>query len=263
MRAAPADDDALDHVAAAIAGLPCTAEDIDRILHVAFLAIGFDVGADAGPFAGDTEGERVTDAGMENLNFGCRERVCAPFRMQPGIEECLIGVDVADAGDHGLVKQEGFQQTLATPNDGGKGFGREFIGERFRTKAPQDFLRVLNKVNTAEFARIAEAQLLATVEFEDRMRVFIDRQGCVNHSEMTGHAQMDDQRLIPGEREDEELGAAADVTKGLAVNAMAQFGDVRAVDVARPGAAYAGDSTARRAAGAGRAPRFRLQVVPA
>lgn len=65
MRAAAAQHDPLDGAAAGVARLPRAPEDGHSVLHIAHLAVGLHVGADAGPLALDAHRQHLADGGVE------------------------------------------------------------------------------------------------------------------------------------------------------------------------------------------------------
>src|SRR5690348_11662180 len=103
---APADDDTDDRAIAAGTLLPLPRVDEELVLHRPFLAAGVAIvvdrraaGVDPGLQGGNHRvAQRLLVLGLHRTRR--RERV------QLGPEQRLVGVDVADAGDGGLVKQE-------------------------------------------------------------------------------------------------------------------------------------------------------------
>lgn len=72
--------------------------------------------------------------------------------MEAGGPQGLVGVDVADAGEEGLVEQKGFEGTGAGGKAPGEIGGRDF--QRFGAEAFQRAGGVPGQADAAEFAGI-------------------------------------------------------------------------------------------------------------
>lgn len=139
---------------------------------------------------------------------------CRATRIEPGLKERFIGVDVADAGYERLVKQRRLdgaacrRQPLRqlTPKDRRGSFkcvGAEACPMRFecrqRRKGPQP----------AKAPRIAEAHTRAIVKFPDRMDMCGQR-GIDIRAELPGHSQVDLQAGSAVANQGERLAVTAD-----------------------------------------------------
>jgi hypothetical protein len=106
MRAAPAQADALDGRATARAGLPGAPEDGQVPQVPALLPRGVAVlrVTQARPAVADGRGQHVADGGVQPGDLLRGEAARLPLRVQPGQEQGLVGVDVAQAGQLALIE---------------------------------------------------------------------------------------------------------------------------------------------------------------
>src|SRR4051794_28707902 len=109
---AAADGDADDRPAAAQALLALPRVDEELVLHRALLAAGVAVVVDRGAAGVDPGLQRRDDPLAQRLQVLRLHRAGGRERVQLSAEERLVGVDVADAGDAGLVEEEGLQRRL-------------------------------------------------------------------------------------------------------------------------------------------------------
>src|SRR5215213_445824 len=106
----PANDDANDRSVAARAVLPLAGVDEELFLHRPLLSLGVAVVVDRGAAGVDPGLQRRDDRVAQRLQVLGLHRTSGRERVQPGAEERLVGVDVADAGDLRLVEQKGLQR---------------------------------------------------------------------------------------------------------------------------------------------------------
>src|SRR5437868_4050323 len=103
-----ADDDALDGLAAGGAGLVCAGVDFVALLEFALVTGGVAVVAEGAAAVADGLAEDPFDGAGEALGLIGGEAVGGSEGMDGGTEEGFIDVDVAEAGDEGLVEEGGF-----------------------------------------------------------------------------------------------------------------------------------------------------------
>ena len=120
-----------------------------------------------------------------------------PTRMQPRLEQRLIGVDVADAGHDALVEQHrleaavGPAQLLAPFR--GVDVGRLRSQAKCVKELPQR-VGVAKQRHAAETTHIAETQLLAAIlQVEQKVRMIRRRLRAGRDGELSGHAQVEDE----------------------------------------------------------------------
>src|SRR5437867_2469661 len=93
-----------DFAAADVTGLPGPTEDFHLQLMTTLAAAWVEIVSKARAAVAEGQFERLADGCVEAFNTPLREGVGGPFGADSGDEECLVGVDVADAGDCFLVE---------------------------------------------------------------------------------------------------------------------------------------------------------------
>src|SRR5215218_2920977 len=165
---AAADDDAHDRAAAAQALLPLSRVDEELVLHRPLLAPRVAVVVDRGAAGVDPRLQRRHDGVPERLPVLRLHRARRGQRVQLGPEERLVGVDVADPGDAGLVEQERLQRRLSARRHLSQRLRGELGRERLDAQLREPLLqpRVLDQEGLAEAARIGEPELAPVVKDE-------------------------------------------------------------------------------------------------
>src|SRR5262249_54549226 len=107
--------DALDGPPAIRTRFAGAAVDAEFLLILSLQAGAANVIADAGAALLDGPGEDFDDRIVQAPRLGGAEVAATAGRMQAGLEERLVGVDVADAGDHALVEEHRVQTALRYP----------------------------------------------------------------------------------------------------------------------------------------------------
>src|SRR5205814_5121196 len=94
-----------------------------------------------------------------------------------GLEQRLVGVDVADAGNRGLIEQNRLQHPPAAAQDLEPVIGAEVprFGAELFAHHCLDVRRAGTIPNAAEAARVAEAQFCSIVQSKHKMRVRLAR----------------------------------------------------------------------------------------
>src|SRR5215213_11194784 len=167
---APANDDAGDRPPAARAVLPLAGVDEELVLHPPLLATGVAVVVDRGAAGVDPRLQRGDDGVAQRLGVLGLHRAGGRERVQLGPEQGLVGVDVADPGDPGLVEQERLQRRRPSRRHLTQGLRRELGREGLEAEFGEASLQlvVLEQERLAEAARVGEPELAAVVEDEAR-----------------------------------------------------------------------------------------------
>src|SRR5262249_5094692 len=90
---------------AALAGLALPAIDLPRVLEIAEFAVGLNVVAQRRAACGDGLLQGFLDRQNQPRGTGARYSRRRALRATPGTEQCLAGVDIAQAGDPLLIEQ--------------------------------------------------------------------------------------------------------------------------------------------------------------
>lgn len=160
-------------------------------------AQGVDVVAERAAALGDGGVKHLTDALGERVPLAGVEVAGRGERMEPGEEERFVRVDVADAGEDGLVEQDGLDGT------GGAAGGVEQLGaidgegvgpEVF----PCDGVELVaggDGAKAAETPRIAEEHGGVVADGPQRVHMRVDGEcvWVVHEQDLTGHAELDDE----------------------------------------------------------------------
>lgn len=112
MRAAAADGDLLDGSAAGGARLACAVVDAEVLLMVAVAALAVAVVAEGRAAVGEAVTEDALDGRCELLALCLCQAAGLAARIDPGKEQGLVGIDVAEPRDAALVEQERLDRLL-------------------------------------------------------------------------------------------------------------------------------------------------------
>ena len=130
--------------------------------------------------------EDFDEGGAEVGKFVAGEAACVTCGADSGVKEGLVGVDVADAVEEGLVEKRGLDGGLAGAEEGDEVF--EWDGEGLFAGAG---IRIGGYGEAAEAAGVDEAEFAAAAEGEDGVGVGWDGSIRGGDEEATGHAQVD------------------------------------------------------------------------
>ena len=100
MGAATANGDSLDSTIAAIAALSGTAKDLYGVLHIPFLAIRLNIGAYTGPLVFNPLVQHLLYGRVQGGDIVMSQTVRTACRVEVSVEKSLIGINIADSGDH-------------------------------------------------------------------------------------------------------------------------------------------------------------------
>ena len=123
MGAAASEEDAADGGSADQAGLAGAHVDAMLELEEAGHTVGIHVVGDRGTAERDGVPQDVLQGGVEPVELGAGEAAGDAGGADSGVEEALVGVDVADAVEERLVEQGGLDGELAAAEE-----GREVVG---------------------------------------------------------------------------------------------------------------------------------------
>ena len=177
MRRASGQRDLFDRRLAAQARFAGSAIDAEFVLHLPLEPGAADVIANAGAALVDGARQHRDDRRGAALGLLAPSgRLAEQRRMEPGLEERFVGVNVADAGDDRLIEQDRLEIALGRlqrlrANDcasrsNGSGPRPIFVEECCSTS-----IRGWEESHAAETADIAETQLVAVVQREDDVRM--------------------------------------------------------------------------------------------
>jgi len=160
-------------------------------------AVGIDIIGDGGTAEPDGLLQNLAEGEPEPLKFSLGEAAGTAARPDTGVEEALVGVDIAHTGKEGLVEQGRFDGQAPSAEEGGKFLrgDREGLvagGRKGRTPAE------ISKFEPAKAARVDEAQLQATFKAEAGMGVGGQGSFGRGHQEAAGHAEMDNPLGVRG-----------------------------------------------------------------
>ncbi len=185
------------------------AVDAVGLLGGASLADRVDVVAQGAAAGVDGVAKGAFDRTAQTPGFVRGDIAAALQRVQAGGEEGFVDVDVAQAGDEGLVEQGALERASRLSEaktqvaaGKGQGFGAEVVVDAVKVGA--------DPVQAAKAARVAEPKLLVA-EGEDRVRVLGYRLFLGNHDQLPGHAEVNEEHLVAAEVEDNPYGPAANI----------------------------------------------------
>src|SRR4051794_36778439 len=158
---AAADDDADDRAAAAQAVLTLASVNEELVLHRPLLAPGVAIVVDRRAAGVDASLQRRHHRVTQRLQVLGLHRAGGRERVQLCSEERLVGIDVADARDAGLVEQEGLERGRPPRGHLPQRLRGELGGERLDPELREALLqpRVLDQEGLAEAARVGEPEL--------------------------------------------------------------------------------------------------------
>ena len=92
------------------------------------------IGRKCGAAVLDCRAQNLADRAVEQPDLLFGEGACLAIRVDPGEIQCLVCIDVADSGDHSLVKQQTLDRGSAAAQGVLQVTRRECARERFRSK---------------------------------------------------------------------------------------------------------------------------------
>ena len=221
MRGTRAHHDAFDRPPASGARLPGPLIDLQVLLHRA-VTVGRRVVVDGAAAPLDRLGQDGPHGLVEVTLVGRSE---GPGRAQR-VETCgpqrLVGIDIADPDDECLIEQERLEPTRPTPQPPsevahgerrikrlGTERGEDGRPADLRDELPRDRIAPIQP-DPPEFADVAKADLAPVGQLQDKPDVWILRGLGRDDEELPGHLQMDRQRGVTGQLDDDLLGPPPD-----------------------------------------------------
>lgn len=156
------------------------------------------------------------------------------MRVQLGVPQRFIGINVSESGDELLIQQKRFQHAVMASETLGQCFCSKAFFQWFRTQTPEDSLRILCQMDSAEFAGIVKPQLPPVIEFYDDMFMLDARHTGFNEVQATGHPQMQQHGAVTVRLKDQMLTPAPNSGKFPASQPLAEHSWRRRSDRARP-----------------------------
>lgn len=218
--AALADDDSPDRRATAGAGVPGLLVGAKLLLMPAPPA--FQVGEIG--FAGTQGSARIPDSAPQDfpdrqkqgLGFGRLQGVGPAPGMEPGFPERLVRVNIAQSGQERLIQQQRFQSPVAGCQARRESGELEGAVQRLRSQPLKNAIGVAGQLPAAEFAGIQVAEFPAVIQAQNQVLVAFPARGRSFQAELPRHAQMDQQGVLAGKPDDDELAPAPDLADDLA-----------------------------------------------
>jgi hypothetical protein len=127
--------------------------------------------------------------------------------MDAGGVQGFIGVHVADAGDDGLVAQQGLDGGLAMAQALGEDLRGKIGLQGLRAQFDGDAALIRQQPHAAELARVAEGDIGA-VEMDYGPRILV--RGIVAEQQGAGHLQVNHQQIVTVQVDEEILAAPAE-----------------------------------------------------
>ncbi len=153
---------------------------------------------------------------MQTRDLIAGEVSTRPFRVNPGPEERLVNVDVAESGDQVLVEEQALHLAASSKDHLAEAIGRERRREGFWAEAtvqgPEQV--AVDVEDPAELALVGESQLGAVVQ-PDRQVLEPDR-GVRGHCDLerAGHAEVNEEGGPVVEVGDEVFAAPTETREG-------------------------------------------------
>ncbi len=234
VRRAAGDDDPANRLAAARAGLALARVDQELVLHRAALTAGVAVVVDRRAAMRKAGLERIDDPVAQLLGVLEAHRAGGRERVQVGAEERLVGVDVADPRDLGLVEQKRLQRCPPAGRELEQQLRRQVAAQRLDPEPGGEVgveLGLRQDDGVAKAPWVGEPELRAVIEHQPGAQVAgvgvrlvqaraaepVARHQVADRvrsgrpqQQVAGHPQMHDQRDAVVEHDDQVLAAPPD-----------------------------------------------------
>ena len=228
------------------------AKDRQAFLHRA-VAVGRRVVVDRGAASLDRFCQHRPDRPVEPCLIRRAKALGATEGVQACLPEGLVGVDVANAGEEGLIEQQRLEAALPPPEAGAESPQREFVRQGLRAVLAEQVAgrrrrRYESAVGLApvhphapELAHVAEAQLAAIGQVEDDPHMAVEGSVGGRHEDLAGHLQLDRQGELAAQLEEHELRTPPDRFDAPARHPTRELPGWHAGDGSRPVKAPVGD----------------------
>ncbi len=139
--------------------------------------------------------EDSADRPVESPSLLRRQASGIALWVEPGTEECLVDVDVAETGDDRLIEQDAFQTTAPATEQLSQQIGRETTREGLgaETRIERGDLGHLDVENAAELTLIGETNLCTVVQHNREMLKAFRRCAGGQVNQISGHPEVDQQ----------------------------------------------------------------------
>jgi len=184
---------------------------------------GVHVVAKAGAAVGQRLSQHLPDSAVEPPRLDGGEAIGGLLWVDPGNEEGLIGIDVADASDGLLVKEDGLYRRRTPLEDPLEGPGAEARVQGLRTESTGNGAQIPYQPHGAKLAQVHKAEPGAVIQPEGRPQVTFTVAGPPTVEELPGHAQVDGPRAATVQHEEEELAATLQVLDAPASESAAEL----------------------------------------
>ena len=138
--------------------------------------------------------KRHADRVMEPACLGPVEAGCQSARIQPRLEQALIGVNVSESAQKSLIEQEALEHAPTVPKKTKK--FREVDVEGIRAQRAENCLGTVEQLPAAEPADVGVVKPTPRlIEAENEVCVRAEGFGCSFAGQLPRHSEMDQQRV--------------------------------------------------------------------
>ncbi len=199
---------------------------------------------DAGAIVTNAHFERFANALPESFDLGICKAVTSPERVETGLVQGFIRVNISQSGQEGLIQKERLQYTFSPTEH-----IRELIickvwSERLGPQPPQNHFGIRVQAYPSKFPGVAETQVPIIVQSEYRVIETIFRILAGNQAQVAAHAQVDQKRVLI-EWKNEVLAAPLDGDDFAVLNPPLEGAKGGVADVPRPVGGEADNAVAR------------------
>ena len=236
-RGATGDDAASQRLPAPATGLAGPVVDLMLELVAAEALEAVAVVGDGRPPSGDGPGQHLAGRRDHPPAFGSGEPGGSAARSDAGVEQDLVDVDVAEAGDLALIHEERLHGGPTMAARGGvQGFRRQAVGQRIHSRdrfRADGFAR--NHRQPTEAAGVVVGERAAVLQTHDDVIVRQRRARAVAEREASRHAQVHQPDVAVVEIDQDELAVPAQLDEAPPGE---PGGEVRRQALAQPGLAH-------------------------
>lgn len=196
---------------------------------------------DACPLLADSLLQHLPDGAMQPFHLVRRQATARPQRMNPGSEQDLIGIHVANTGNQVLVTKQRLYQRSTVAQQPGQEFHCKACLKWLRAQLAHDCSIIGHQPHPAELALVTEVKLRAIIQADDGPHEPVISQVPLQQ-ERAAHLEVNDQALATAQAEAEVLASAGQAGDSLPDKAGAELPDRRLPYDSLPGQANAGNS---------------------
>ena len=177
---------------------------------------------DACPVLRNPHPQRGADPAPQPERLFPAKLVAAAQGMQARAVQRLIGVNVADPGDEGLIQKKRLELAFLSAQHPFQKGRSEFRLKRLRPERAQHSLGGFDHPDPPEPARVVESQIPPAVQMPDDMVVLAQRFSRREELQISAHPQMDQQNPSC-KPENQEFSPAGYFHEALAAHPLARF----------------------------------------